>query len=758
MQIINKIIPNIETQAPLCSQYINKINIYEKERGKWYIKSFDNIANEKLVLNEHTGKTAPEEIIRQLFLYELIHEYGYPRERIKVEQKISFGSSVYGRADIVVYQNDNITPLILCEIKAPKQKNNIQQLKSYLNTEGSPIGVGFNGKEILRFIRPYPKEFDTIMDIPYEHEYQSLLEVNNLLGSLKDTITSRKWTLNDLDKLNKKKQFNLKAKIITLEELILGNAGVDSFDEIFKIIYAKLYDEFEASNRTNKRLKFRVYAEPKITFKEISQLFNEAKSEWKGVFEKTEKIKLTPDHLDIIIGELSEMKLYGANLRIIDEAFEYLVTDVSKGKKGQYFTPRVIIDACVKILNPTRKEYIIDPSCGSAGFLLHSMEYVWEKYNFTQETQKKRHASKYLWGIDFDERTAKISRALMLIAGDGKTHIYKENTLEYANWSGGLIADLEKEELVQEEPYKKLNFDIVLSNPPFSGDVKETSMISSFNEILGLSYTHSFDYGNVKTLLNEVSDEFGISYTDDTIQMLKEKIQEINKDKEIDLEDDEDYNLSISEIADYLIFLGGENLSSLEESSKSELRINLKKYVERLLKLKKKERKWNTAGRHILFIQRILDMLKGGGRTAIVLPQGVFNNADTRYVRRFISQNARILGVIGLHINSFKPHTATKTSVILLRKYTDEEMSSGKNKLNYPFFSATSKISFKDGSGNYIYAYDKEGSLILDKEGNPYYYTDLLEIADAFIDWGKEKLLNGDKAFDFLEDLASYGK
>lgn len=742
MEILNKIIPNIETEVTLSLRYIDKINLYEKEKGKWYIKSFDSDAREKLVFNEETGKKAPEEIVRQLLIYELIHEYGFPVERIKIEQQVKFGREKK-RADLIVYQNDIQTPLILCEIKAPHEKIDIQQLKSYLNAEGSPIGIGYNGKNISRFIRPYPKEFDTIRDIPFEHEYQSAKDAENPLGKIKELILNRKWTLIELNVLNSKKQFNLREKIETLEELVLANSGVDSFDEIFKLIYSKLYDEFEAENRKNKTLIFRNYSDPIITFEKISGLFNEAKNEWRDVFEESERIKLSPEHLEIVIGELTEIKLYGANLRIIDEAFEYLIPDVSKSKKGQYFTPRVVIDACVAMVNPSNKEYILDPSCGSAGFLLHAMEYVWDKYKIEIENQKKRYAGKHLWGIDFEERTTKISRALMLIAGDGKTHIYKENTLDYKKWNPSFISDLKRENLIEDNSNKKLKFDIILSNPPFAGDIREKAIISNYHDILGLRYTFKMEYSNINSFLKSFSKEFKVTFQEDAAKIIKKKMQEINSDESIDLENDENLNTSISTLTSIILDL-------IEEGEIED--IQLESRLKKVIKYKKTESKWDKVERHILFIQRILDLLKSGGRAVIVLPQGIFNNSNEKFVRRFITEKARILGVIGLHGNSFKPHTGTKTSLLILRKYTQEEIESGESTNDYPIFFASSKISFKDNSGNYLYAHDNEGNPILDKKNNPMYLTDLFHIANAFIHWGKNQYAKGNMTFDFLKE------
>lgn len=742
-EIIHKIIPNIEIEVPLSLRYIDKIELYQKEVGKWYLKSFDSLEGEKLVYNEKSGKRAPEEIVRQLFVYELIHEYGYPKERIKIEQSVSFGREIK-RADVIVYQNDNQTPLILAEIKAPHEKNSPQQLKSYLNAEGSPIGVGYNGKNISRYIRPYPKEFDTIRDLPFEHEYQTAKDEDLLIQKLKELIANRKWTLTELNELNKIKSFDLKAIVEELEELVLANSGVDSFDEIFKLIYTKLYDEFEAENRPNETLLFRDYSNAEITHKKIAELFDEAKDEWRDVFEPTDKIKLTPEHLEIVIGKLTEVKLYGANLRIIDEAFEYLVPDVSKGKKGQYFTPRVVIDACVKMLNPKRKDYIIDPACGSAGFLLHAMEYVWQKYSMKTYRKRSDYAGKYLWGIDFEERTTKISRALMLIAGDGKTHIYKQNTLEYKKWTEAFKSDLKKENLLSDDIPQSLKYNVVMSNPPFAGDIKEKTIINLYKNILGLRYSYKIDYTNLKSMLKSFSEEFNIEFSDSTLTTLKDFLKKVNKDETLDLENQDDVD---KVVLDFMEILNNEIQNGSVEEDLLKLRIA------ELIKFKKNNTKWSKVGRHILFIQRIYELLDYGGRCVIVLPQGVFNNSSMKYIRRYIFEKFRVLGIIGLHGNSFKPHTGTKTSVILLRKFTEKELKSNKPNSNYPIFFATSRLSFKNKSGNYLYLKDDNGQAILDSSNNPLYRTDINNIAKMFIKWGIEQLKGGDKDFEFLDDL-----
>ncbi len=614
---------------------LSVLSFYEKNEGKYYLKSASKGDREKLVYNANTGKSAPEEIVRQLYLIELNKKYRYPKDLLEIEKHVNFGREVK-RADIVVYRKDGITPKVIIEAKSPLEDNDIQQLKSYLNAEGAPVGVGLNGKAKLVLYRPYPKEFDdTLDDIPAADE------------EIEDVLIKRK-RLSDL------KEKDLRQIVETLEELVLANSGADSFDEIFKLIYAKLFDEKEASSRADEELYFRKSptGDPVETKRTIDDLFESAKREWPDIFEKSDTIKLTPEHLSVCVGELQDAKLYGSNLRIIDEAFEYLIPDVSKKKKGQFFTPRLIIDMCVKMLNPKNREYLIDTACGSAGFLVHSMQHVWSALH--DEQVRRDYASRYLFGIDFDERSAKISRAIMLIAGDGKSHIYKTSSLEPVNWPAKLKSDLTDHQLLadiddyeerkhNQETFHCLNFDILLANPPFAGEIREKSLLAQFD----LGYNSQ---GKVQKMVE----------------------------------------------------------------------------------------------RHLLFVERNLDFVKSGGRLAVVLPQGLFNNDSTEAVRKYIQKKARILAVVGLNTNSFKPHTATKTSVLFLQKWPKQMIDEGGNPKidDYPIFFATQKKSFKDNSGNYIFDKNSEGISLRAEDGNPKYYSDLDDIANAFISWGKEQNLD----------------
>lgn len=177
----------------------------------------------------------PEEIIRQLYIDKLNKQYGYPLNRMAVEYIVSFGREKK-KADIVIFDKDRkTTPYIIVELKKPKLKDGKEQLKSYCNATGAPIGVWTNGEQISYYNRKDPNYFEDIPNIPSEHE------------SLADILTER-WTIDTLiqkDKLVQERK-SLKDLILEMEDEVLANAGVDVFEEVFKLIFTKLFDELQS--------------------------------------------------------------------------------------------------------------------------------------------------------------------------------------------------------------------------------------------------------------------------------------------------------------------------------------------------------------------------------------------------------------------------------------------------------------------------------------------------------------------------------
>jgi len=649
------------------SESIDRIenSIYEKG-NKLFLKCFKR--NKDI-------QVKPEEIVRQLMLDKLINDYGYSVDLLDVEYTVNFGREKKFADIVILNKTDKTSIYCVLEIKKHSAKDGKDQLKSYTNATGAPLAVWTNGVEINYYERLDPNYFEPLSDIPKANE--TIDDVKNerftyleLMG--KDRLTEERKSLKDL--------------IQEMEDEVLSGAGVDVFEEVFKLIFTKLYDEMESAddrvsiendfkrlkkqnpeftdkqileqidNDDFRKLEFRSRGDAHHTKEVINALYQKAKDKWQGIFEKGEPLRITDEnHLQICVGFLQNVKLFNSNLQVIDEAFEYLVNKSAKGEKGQYFTPRNVIDMCVFMMNPQSHEYMIDTACGSCGFTVHTLFNVWQKLvnqgkaqfaNFSNQkltSEQKDYVDK-VFGIDFDEKSVRVARTLNMIAGDGKTNVLHLNTLDYTRWEERLkdsswaktyldgyyrLLDLAKN---RQNP-KEFNFDIVMANPPFAGDIKDSRLISN--------YEVAFDG---------------------------------------------------------------------------------------------KGKKANKVSRDVLFIERNLDFLKPGGRMAVVLPQGRFNNTSDEKIRNFVMEKARLIAVVGLDGNTFKPHTGTKTSVLFIQKW-DEKINPKMD--DYEIFMAVSENSGKDNSGLEMYVKDELGERKLDEHNHLIQKHDLKEIAEAFEKWAK---------------------
>ena len=670
-----------------------------KKNGKAYILC--QIRNKEI-------KLTPEEIVRQLYLKVLMRDYYYsPNDRMQLEYEVSFGREKK-RADIVILDKDNRNvPYIIVELKKPKLRDGKEQLKSYCNATGAPIGVWTNGLQISYYYRKDPNYFEDISDIPNANQ-----KLSDIIGE--------KWTYKDLKKHDKlvNERKSLKDLILEMEDEVLANAGVDVFEEVFKLVFMKLYDEKESGRKPNRNLEFRNYGETEFELKKrLQSLFDQAKQKHPGIFADDEKIQLTPSHLSVCVSSLQNVKLFNSNLEVVDEAFEYLINKSSKGEKGQYFTPRYVIDMCVRMLNPQEDETMIDTASGSCGFPVHTMFHVWRKImdrlgipQSEQLTIDEKPAEcgdyvkEHVFAIDFDEKAVRVARTLNSIAGDGKTNVLYMNTLDYERWEDNLANTDWMETYSQgwfklmrqranRNNYRDFNFDIVMANSPFAGDIKESRILAKYE------IAKNVGYDKLKDLPKGAKYETCTGDTPNFADVLRN---------------------------------GGETIYQMADGTFRKTKLY----------------EAPKMSRDVLFIERNLDFLKPGGRMAIVLPQGRFNNASDRYIREYIADRCRILAVVGLHGNVFKPHTGTKTSVLFVQKWDDEKCPKVDD---YNIFFATMKEPSKDSRGDKIYrekvSEDGTSEPLLDSHGHLIVKHDLFNhegmtedgIAEAFAEFAKKE-------------------
>nr|WP_325305137.1 N-6 DNA methylase [uncultured Oscillibacter sp.] len=588
-----------------------------KAPGRFCIYSWNGDKYVFCPIRNKLCKAKPEEIVRQWWIYRLKEVYGYSFSQISVEVKIVVGSTeAKRRADIVVYMDDKkLTPRIIIEVKKPNRKDGIEQLKVYQNATGCRLGLWSNGNTPhVYLLRTEPK--------PDEEEVK-WRELRNIPG--------KNEKLSDVDNPITRKELEPLTDFLSVvrdcEDYIKAHEGANAFDEIFKLIIAKLYDEKYNLKNDDSPAKFRVgvFEAPEEARIRIDNLFNESKIKWKGIFQDNEAIQLTDDSLAYCVSALQKIYLRKSPSDILGSAFEVMINPDMKGDKGQYFTPRHVIKMCIEVLAPKDGETVFDPACGSGGFLIGALDYVYAQIEADRDNEndiienKKDYASECAFGIDYDKTIAKVAKAYMLIWGDGRSNIAACDALNSSSWDEDILAKFTTGKGVEKKPRQ---FNIIATNPPFAGDISSDDTLSQFE----LAY---------------------------------------KMDK------------------------------------------------------KGKRKRQNKVAKEKLFIERCINMLVPGGRMAIVLPRGILKNYSDERVRRYILQNTKVLAVVGLGNNMFKPFTNTKTVVLFLQKRLKPLDS--ENQIEH--FCSKDNIAFcvTERSGK-----DKAGKIVVDANGE--IISDLPEI------------------------------
>lgn len=521
----------------------------------------------------------PEERIRQEYEKVLNDDYDYSFDRMDIEVSIQRGEqhsqkNKNEKADIVIYktndqnkrtQNEDILGIV--ETKRSAKKEGVKQLMSYMSATSCYWGVWTNGAEI-EYLYRNPRTGEIKQDFVYQ-------------------IPKNGETFEDIGKVSKNKltpASNLKLIFRRLLNTLYSNTNISRREklgnEMIRLIFCKIWDErYELSSLP----KFRVGFEenPKEVSKRIKALFEEVKTELTadGVFDKNEEIKLEDRSLAYVVGELEHFSLLKTDKDVVGDAFEVFAESKLVGEKGEFFTPREIVKTAIKIVDPQPEQSIVDPACGSGGFLIYALEHIWgvmdesKKYKgiANLDSIKKEVAQKYLYGIDKEIDLVKIAKAYMAIIGDGRSGVVQQNTLHTPEDFEG-----KARELFVDENEKFRKFDIVLTNPPFGNKIKVLEEDSKY-----------FELGHIWK-------------------------REENTWKQTD---------------------------SVKETEPQ-----------------------------VLFIERCLNLLKEGGKLAIILPETYFHAPNSRYVLDYMKKDNNFIAIVDLAHNTFRPYNNAKTVLLILEK------------------------------------------------------------------------------------------
>ena len=412
----------------------------------------------------------PEEIEAvQVFSIQLVEDYGYDKKQLqtrpqfRVKARPSDNKKEYP-VDIAVFPNEKKNEdevFIIVECKKKNRKDGKGQLEDYLRFSKAQVGVWFNGQERL-FLRKVEKDgkvlFQVIPNIPKKGQ------------TLKDIGALKREDL--------KPTHNLKAIFKSIRNYLAANTVGATRDEVLaqqliNLIFCKIYDEKYTKKKDPVRFRTSIEDEAKEVEVRISELFEELKKKpgISEVIDSSEKILLDDKSIQYVVGELQNYCLMESERDVIADAFETFIGHALKGGQGQFFTPRNVVKMMVEILNPDENDKIIDPACGSGGFLIDALKHVWEKQDKKQkdygwsnndlEKEKMRVATDNFRGIDKDYFLSKVTKAYMALVGDGKGGIFCEDSLERPkNWKSETRGKIQMD-----------TFDLVLTNPPFGSKI-----------------------------------------------------------------------------------------------------------------------------------------------------------------------------------------------------------------------------------------------------------------------------------------------
>ena len=600
-------------------------------------------------------KDTPEEYVRQTIEKRLINEHKYKREQIKIEFRLTCGSSK-PRADIVVFPKDSpemtqehVWLIVECKkenISPTNKKDGVDQLKSYMSfCPNCEWGMWTNGKykEVLRKVK-----------VDGKYEFQEHNDIPSADRTLEDIDRPKRKTL------KKAYEDNLLMVFRTCHNHIYVTDGLQkqpAFFELLKLIFCKTLDE----QNVGRSLEFyttsgeRSHPDGQLTVKNrIAKIFEKVKKKHSQIFEANDEIKLKPRSLAWVVSELQPYYLIDTHVDVKGKAYEELVGSNLRGDRGEFFTPRNIMDMAVKMINPKRDEKVCDTSCGTGGFLVMAMNHVIEKLNSEAEKDfgKPKHrweehersvvkekideiASSNFYGFDINPDLVKATKMNMVMNNDGSGNIFQNDSLLPPHeWSLDLKKQLAAALNIEVNGIKNANtiefFDVIVTNPPFGSKIP------------------------IKD--DHILEQFQIGY----------------------IWRNEQYNISGQ--------TGWTISSDLQTSAPPEQ----------------------------LFIERCLQFLKPGGRLAIVLPDSILGNPGLGYIRHWLIERTRIIASIDLHADAFQPGNGTQTSVLILQKKSETEILTEKlsGVKPYNIFMAMVEKVGHDKRGNTLFKRDEQGNEI----------------------------------------------
>ena len=436
-------------------------NTAGSDRAEEQPKTPTGVVRDGFILDFISGtkevKETAKELVRQRIARALFHEYGISVEDMAPDFPVRVGGR-RRRTDLVVFGAgeshaiENIQRIVICRPEPKQTKRGAVKMRDYEQAA-----------QDIDEVKPFFEEIDTCKYALWTNGLEFFFLRKKATKFQVDAEPIGDWPPADesigernvlsLARARRADPEMLRTAFRRCHNFIHGNEGMPkdaAFWQFLYLIFCKMYDE-----RTLQRERRRFWAGPKEQFeiagreairKRIEPLFGEVKQAYNTIFSGGEEIILSDRALAFMISELSKYEFSRIDVDAKGAAYQEIVGTNLRGDRGQYFTPRGAIRLVVEMLDPEEDERLLDPACGTGGFLVATLAHLMTKFrreeqvNADTETSEefeslkqrlRTYASKRVFGCDFDPFLIRASQMNMVMAGDGKGHLYHLNSLEF---------------------------------------------------------------------------------------------------------------------------------------------------------------------------------------------------------------------------------------------------------------------------------------------------------------------------------------
>lgn len=424
--------------------------------------------------NAKTTKRGPEGPVEDQLAEMLVDVYGYDASRIERQFPIRWGSKNSGVPDIVVFRDGagrdqaaDIEGIVDAKKRGGITNDGRTQLKTYLTATSASWGMISDGAERELYVKPEGTSQvvgGMLSDIP-----KSGQKPGDYWPPVKEDMVPFRGV-------------ELKNILRDALKYLSSNSPISSKervgDEMVKLIFAKVWDENSYPQNTP---DFWVGSDerPQQVKKRIDALFERVvdDTQHSGLFESGDRIRLNADNVAWVVERLQHNSLTSSESDVVGDAFEVFAENGAVGGKGQFFTPRPVVNLAIALVGLEPNMTVCDPACGSGGFLIASMRHVWEtmrqhrqwknlKPDRLREAERNM-AGKCFFGIDKEATLVRLAKAYMSISGDGSSNMVAHDSLSRA-------ADFEGEAKTKftDNGNGLAKFDCVMTNPPFTATSK----------------------------------------------------------------------------------------------------------------------------------------------------------------------------------------------------------------------------------------------------------------------------------------------